>query len=97
MRPDDSLATSLLLALHLGRRQPLLSAFLDRMGIPHDEGMIDPDHELVEVLKMKDFTGMAKLTQTQVTGRAFIDEFAGLCQAGGSLVKFICDALEQPY
>jgi len=46
VRPDDSLATSLLLALHLGRRQPLLSAFLDRMGIPHDEGMIDPDHEL---------------------------------------------------
>ena len=57
----------------------------------------DPDHELVEVLKMKDFTGMAKLTQTQVTGRAFIDQFAELCQAGGSLVKFICDALEQPY
>jgi hypothetical protein len=48
VRPDDSLATSLLLALHLGRRQPLLSAFLDRLEIPHDEGMIDPDHELGE-------------------------------------------------
>lgn len=46
VRPDDSLASSLLLALHLGRRQALLSAFLDRLGIPHDEGMIDPDHEL---------------------------------------------------
>ncbi len=57
----------------------------------------DPDHELVDVLKMKDFTGMAKLTQKEVTAIGFMDEFAKLCQAGGSLMRFICEALEQPY
>ena len=46
VRPDDSLATSLLLALHLDRRRPLLGRFLDRLGIPQDDGMIDPDHDL---------------------------------------------------
>ncbi len=57
----------------------------------------DPDHELIEVLKFKDFTGISKLTQKQVISKGFIEEFARLCQAGGSLVKFICEALEQPY
>ena len=57
----------------------------------------DPDHELVEVLKFKDFTGISKLTQKQVISKDFIDEFAKLCLAGGSLVRFICDALDQPY
>ncbi len=57
----------------------------------------DPDHELVEVLKFKDFTGISKLTQKQVVGKGFIEEFAELCRAGGSLVGFICEALDQPY
>lgn len=57
----------------------------------------DPDHELVEILKFKDFTGMSKLTQKQVIAGDFIEEFATLCEAGGSLVKFICEALGQPY
>ncbi len=43
---DDSLAGSLLLALHLGERRDLLAAFLDRLDIPHENGLIDPDHEL---------------------------------------------------
>lgn len=38
--PNDSLASSLLLALHLEHRRPLLSAFLDALGIPHDDGVI---------------------------------------------------------
>lgn len=46
VRPDDNLAGSLLLALHLGERRPLLAAFLDELGIPHDDGVIDEDHEL---------------------------------------------------
>ncbi|MEN8163540.1 MAG: DUF2461 domain-containing protein [Acidobacteriota bacterium] len=57
----------------------------------------DPDHELVEILKFKDFTGMSKLTQKQVIATGFIEEFAELCRAGGSLVRFICEALDQPY
>ena len=57
----------------------------------------DPDHELIEILKMKDFTGISKLTQKQVIAGDFIEEFAALCEAGGSLVKFICEALDQPF
>ncbi len=57
----------------------------------------DPDHDLVEVLKMKDFTAIRHLTQAEVTKKAFIDEFASLCESGGSLVEFICAAVEQPY
>jgi len=43
VRPDDSLASSLLLALHLGHRAPMLAAFLDRLGIEHEDGAIRGD------------------------------------------------------
>ena len=46
VRPDDSLAANLLLALHLEGRRALLTTFLDRLEIPHDEGMIDGDFDL---------------------------------------------------
>ena len=46
VRPDDSLASALLLALHVDQRAPLLSTFLDHLGIPHEGGMISEDHEL---------------------------------------------------
>jgi len=45
VRPDDALASSLLLALHLDRRSALLESFLDRLGIPQEGGMIDADHD----------------------------------------------------
>ena len=41
VRPDDALASSLLMALHLGGRQALLTAFLDELGIPNEDGLID--------------------------------------------------------
>lgn len=44
--PDDGLATSLLLALHLKHRRPILSRFLDELKVPHDAGLIDADHDL---------------------------------------------------
>jgi hypothetical protein len=46
VRPDDSLATSLLLALHMGDRRDILVAFLDVLEIPNDDGMIDDDYDL---------------------------------------------------
>jgi hypothetical protein len=49
VRPDDALASSLLLALHLDRRSALLESFLDRLGIPQEGGMIDPDHDVEPV------------------------------------------------
>jgi hypothetical protein len=46
IRPTDSLAGSMLLALHLEERRSMLSAFLDALEIPHTDGLIAEDHEL---------------------------------------------------
>jgi hypothetical protein len=44
VRPSDALASELLVALHLGYRRPMLAAFLDELGIPHRDGLIDQGH-----------------------------------------------------
>lgn len=46
VRPEHELASSLLMALHLGRRQDLLRSFLDQLEIPNEDGLIDGDHEV---------------------------------------------------
>jgi hypothetical protein len=46
IRPTDSLAGSMLLALHLEQRRAMLSAFLDALKIPHADGLIDEDHDM---------------------------------------------------
>jgi len=38
--PGETLAAALLVALHLGERRPLLKAFLDALGLPHEEGIL---------------------------------------------------------
>lgn len=57
----------------------------------------DPEHPLIDVLKLKDFTAVTPLTQKQVTSAGFVKEFAEVCQAGSSLVKFVCEAIKQPF
>ena len=57
----------------------------------------DPDHPLIDVLKMKDLTAFTTLTQKQVTSPGFIDEFARMCRDGSPLVKFLCEAIGQPF
>jgi hypothetical protein len=49
VRPDDSLAGSLLMALHLDHRVEVLAAFLDALEIPHEGGMISDDFDLEPV------------------------------------------------
>ena len=46
VRPDVALASSLLMALHLGCRQELLVSLLDALGIPNVDGLIASDHDL---------------------------------------------------
>ncbi len=46
VRPDDSLACSLLLALHIEQRGSILATFLTRLGIPHENGLIDERFDL---------------------------------------------------
>jgi hypothetical protein len=43
VRADDPLASTLLLALHLGKRRAILESFLDSLGISHRGGMIEAD------------------------------------------------------
>lgn len=38
--PGEMLASSLLVALHLGPRKPMLIAFLDALGLPHEDGVL---------------------------------------------------------
>ena len=45
VRPDNTLATTLLTALHLDRRRDLLRFFLDALDVPNDDGVIPADHE----------------------------------------------------
>ena len=46
VHPDESLATTLLVSLHLGERRALLENFLTSLEVPHDGGVIDAGHEL---------------------------------------------------
>jgi hypothetical protein len=48
VQPDENLSYSLLMALHLGERKQLLATFLDALGIPQADGLIDEKHELVK-------------------------------------------------
>jgi len=57
----------------------------------------DVDHPLIDDIKRKDFIGVTKLTQKQVTGVAFVQNFAKLCTKGSPLVHFLCDAVDVPF
>ncbi len=43
--PGESLAQGLLVDLHLAERRPLLGAFLDALGLPHEEGILSEEAE----------------------------------------------------
>lgn len=38
--PGETVAASLIVALHLAARRPMLAAFLDQLGMPHEEGVL---------------------------------------------------------
>jgi len=40
---SDAIATRALIAFHFASRRPLMSAFLDALGIAHDQGLITAD------------------------------------------------------
>lgn len=57
----------------------------------------DLDHPLIGDLKRKDFIGVTKLTQKEVTSASFVQDFAKLCGKGAPLVHFLCDAIDVPF
>jgi hypothetical protein len=48
LEPGEGLAAALLVALHLGERRPLLSAFLDALGLPHENGVLKDEADAQE-------------------------------------------------
>jgi hypothetical protein len=46
VRPSESVALSLLAALHLAKRRPLLIAFLEALEIPHRDGLLSDEVKL---------------------------------------------------
>jgi hypothetical protein len=45
--PGEPLAQGLLVALHLAERRPLLCAFLDALGLPHEGGLLKEEADQV--------------------------------------------------
>lgn len=57
----------------------------------------DADHPLIDDLKRKDFVGVARLSQRDVTSPDFMKHFTSLCRDGAPLVKFLCRAVGVPF
>ena len=48
--PGEAVSSALLVALHLAARRPLLVAFLDAVGLPHDEGVLKEEADALPPL-----------------------------------------------
>jgi uncharacterized protein (TIGR02453 family) len=57
----------------------------------------DPEHELIEDLKRKDFFALAPVDQKTVMRSDFLQRYAKLCGAGDSFVQFLCRAVDVPF
>ena len=47
--PGETVASFLLVALHLGERRALLRAFLDALGLPHEDGVLKEEADNVTI------------------------------------------------
>ena len=43
---SDTIAARALVSYHLERQRPMMGTFLDLLGIPHENGLINDDHEV---------------------------------------------------
>ena len=57
----------------------------------------DPDDQLIEDLKRKDFIASTQLKENAVTAPGFLDEYARMCRAGGPFVRYLCAATDIPF
>jgi hypothetical protein len=69
VRPDESLATTLLLSMHLEERRDLLVTFLDVLEIPNDNGMIDERFDLTAPDEQKLAAAVETLEQSYPADR----------------------------
>ena len=61
--PGEALASGLLVALHLGERRALLKAFLDAVGLPHEDGLLTEDDDGAPLAEAPARAGVAALRQ----------------------------------
>jgi hypothetical protein len=61
--PGEAVASSLLVALHIGHRRPLLGAFLDACQIPHEDGILTEAADGVSVTADSAKAAAEKLAQ----------------------------------
>ncbi|PYQ14913.1 MAG: hypothetical protein DMF80_11255 [Acidobacteria bacterium] len=59
--PGEALAASLLVALHLGDRRPMLATFLNAAGIPHEDGLLKDESPAVPLGEDAARTGVKAL------------------------------------
>jgi hypothetical protein len=57
----ESLASGLVVALHLGERREILKAFLDAAGLPHEEGLLKEDDDGAPLGEAQARAGVAAL------------------------------------
>jgi uncharacterized protein (TIGR02453 family) len=57
----------------------------------------DPEHPLIEDLKRKDFVLSRKFSQTQACGARFLETFSASCKAASPFVRFLTEAVGQPF
>jgi uncharacterized protein (TIGR02453 family) len=57
----------------------------------------DPEHELIDELKRKDFIAVTDLSQGEVCSTDFLQQFAALCRTASPFAAFLTRALGLPY
>ena len=57
----------------------------------------DPEDPLIEDLKRKDFVCVQRFTQKQATSATFLDAFVESCRAASPFVRFLTEAIDQPF
>jgi uncharacterized protein (TIGR02453 family) len=57
----------------------------------------DPAHPLIEDLKRKDYVWIVQFDEASACAPGFIDRFAGTCRAAAPLVRFLTQAVGQPW
>lgn len=58
--PGEALAQGLLVSLHVGERRALLSAFLDALGLPHEDGILTEEADSVPAASKEAIEGAVK-------------------------------------
>jgi uncharacterized protein (TIGR02453 family) len=53
----------------------------------------DPQHELIDDLKRKDFIAVVTLSEKDATSPRFLAKFADTCRAATPFTRFLCDAI----